>query len=153
MGEMARRPLDLDKAAIAAQRELPPPAQLAKGIAEFNRRQFYECHETLEEIWKAERGPVRYLYQGILQVGVAFYHLSRGNWAGAVALLQSGRRYLRPFAPVCQGVDVGRLLADTETAERRLRELGVVRMEELDDGLIPSVRWVDKAAGPEVSGH
>ena len=30
--------------------ELPPPALLT-GIEEFNRAEFFECHETLEEIW------------------------------------------------------------------------------------------------------
>ncbi len=39
----------------------PPPAQLLEGIAQFNRRD------------------VRHLYQGSLQIGVAFHHLRRLN--------------------------------------------------------------------------
>ena len=55
-------------------------SQLAlDGIEEFNRGEFYECHEYLEEAWMQEPRRVRFLYQGILQVGVGFYHLGRGN--------------------------------------------------------------------------
>ena len=60
-----------------------PPARLRRGIEQFNRGEFYEQHETLEEEWLAERDPVRYLYQGILQIGVGFEHLRRGNPTGA----------------------------------------------------------------------
>ena len=43
-----------------------PPAGLLKGVAEFNRGEFFECHESLEELWLAEERPIRSLYQGIL---------------------------------------------------------------------------------------
>ena len=38
-----------------------PPARLRRGIEQFNRGEFYEQHETLEEEWLAELDPVRYL--------------------------------------------------------------------------------------------
>lgn len=55
MGDRARRSFLPDRAAVASQCQSPPPPALAKGIEEFNRRQFFECHETLEELWIAER--------------------------------------------------------------------------------------------------
>src|SRR5215204_5064695 len=57
----------------------PPTPALLQGIAEFNRGEFFEQHETLEAAWIDEADPVRYLYQRILQIGVRFHHLSRGN--------------------------------------------------------------------------
>ena len=54
--------------------DLPPP-QLLEGVEQFNRGEYFEQHETLELLWRAETRSVRRLYQGILQVGVAFYHL------------------------------------------------------------------------------
>jgi predicted metal-dependent hydrolase len=68
----------------------PPPALLVKGVQQFNAREFFECHETLEELWRAEEDLVRYLYQGILHVGVGYYHLSRGNHHGAITKLSGG---------------------------------------------------------------
>ena len=79
--------------------EEPPPPELLEGIAQFNRGEYFEQHETLELLWRAERRDVRYLYQGILQIGVAFHHLRRLNHHGTVYMLTRGPRYLAPFAP------------------------------------------------------
>ena len=46
-----------------------------------------------------EPGRVRFLYQGILQVGVGFYHLQNGNWRGATGLLRNGAVRLKEFEP------------------------------------------------------
>jgi len=32
-----------------------------KGVGEFNARLFFECHDTLEELWAGVRGPSRAL--------------------------------------------------------------------------------------------
>ena len=46
---------------------------LAKGIAEFNNWRFYDCHETLEDVWrevgsKGEEGTLADFYQGIIKI-------------------------------------------------------------------------------------
>ena len=91
----------------------PPPDALLHGIEEFNRQAFFEQHETLEVIWMHEPDEVRYLYQGILQVGVGFYHWRRGNWKGAVAKLGHGLAKLEPYRPACMTIDVERLVRET----------------------------------------
>ena len=78
------------------------PELVLKGIEEFNKGEFYECHEYLEEAWMQEPRRVRFLYQGILQVGVGFYHQQNGNWRGATGLLRNGTARLREFEPVTQ---------------------------------------------------
>jgi hypothetical protein len=117
----------------------PPPPLLLEGIAQFNRGEYFEQHETLERLWRAEAREVRYLYQGILQIGVAFHHLRRGNHHGTVYMLTRGQRYLAPFAPQCQGVDVRRLLDDAAAALAEVERLGRDRLGEFDWGLAPNV--------------
>ena len=56
-------------------------------MAEFNTGFFFECHDTLEEMWSGVRGPSRDFFQGLIQVSVAFYHLTGGNLAGAQSML------------------------------------------------------------------
>src|ERR1051325_1063216 len=90
----------------------PPPEELLRGVEQFNRQEFYECHETLEALWLSEPGEVRSLYQGVLQVGVGFYHLLRGNQKGGMTLLDRGIRRLEPFVPACRGVQVAQLIDD-----------------------------------------
>jgi len=91
-----------------------PPSLLLRGIAEFNTGRYYACHETLEELWRAERGEARNLYQGILQLGVGCYHAARGNSSGAFAQLRKGLVRLRALPPVCQTVNVVLLCLDGE---------------------------------------
>ena len=110
----------------------PPPPALLEAIAQFNRGEFFEQHETLELLWRAERRDIRFLYQGILQIGVAFHHLRKLNHHGTVYMLTRGPRYLAPFAPRCQGVDVQRLLDDAAAALREVERLGPTRLDEFD---------------------
>jgi predicted metal-dependent hydrolase len=118
----------------------PPPPQLLEGIAQFNRGEFFEQHETLERLWRAEARDIRYLYQGILQIGVAFHHLRKLNHHGTVYMLTRGPRYLAPFSPRCQRVNVLLLLDDAAAALREVERLGPLRLSEFDWTLAPKVR-------------
>lgn len=118
------------------------PLGLLEGIDQFNRGEYYECHETLEEIWRADRSRIRDLYKGILQIGVAIYHAKRSNRSGAERLLASGMKLLGPFAPVCMGIDVADLL---ESAGRFRAELQAPGAADPGTALrtIPRIRLVE----------
>ena len=78
-----------------------------KGIDEFNQGLFFECHETLEEIWLEEHGEERSFYQGIIQIAAGYFKLQQGVPAGAIKLWRSGLEKLEPYRPVCLGINVG----------------------------------------------
>ena len=121
----------------------PAPAGLLAGLAEFNAGQFFECHETLEALWVVEIDPIRYLYQGILQIGVGLYHFTRGNFRGALSLSHRGLTLLQPFRPRAMGIDIEQLVADSERWRAALVALGPVHLQELDRRLKPQVRLFD----------
>ena len=129
-------PPELYSAARCAE---PPGPELLKGIEQFNRREYFECHETLEAAWNAEHEPVRTLYKGILQIGVGCYHLLRHNYRGAILKLQTGADYLEPFTPHCMGVEVERLIADARRLRAAVLALGPERTTEVDLALLPHV--------------
>lgn len=126
--------------------EAPLPAFL-HGIEQFNQREYFECHETLEGIWIKEQRPIRTLYKGILQVGVGCYHLLRNNYRGAIIKLDSGARYLEPFAPRCLGVDIARLIADARTLHSVLMQLGPEHFREVDLRLLPIIVYDAQGSG------
>ena len=134
----ARRPPPRDAELIARCSD-PPPPELLLGIEQFNQREYFECHETLEALWNREPGTIRVLAKGILQVGVGCYHLLRGNHRGALLKLASGADYLEPFAPRCRRVEVAQLIADARRLRAEVVALGPERLGEIDRSLLPII--------------
>ena len=56
----------------------------------FNNQKWYEAHDAFEDIWNTLDGDERQVIQGILQVSVSQFHLSKGNRNGATILLGEG---------------------------------------------------------------
>ncbi len=82
---------------------------LGNGIAQFNDRLFFECHDTLEEAWSGVRGAPRDFFQGLIQAAVAFYHLGNGNRPGAAALLRRALARLDRYPDRYAGVELAPL--------------------------------------------
>ncbi len=117
------------------------PLALTDGIRQFNAWRFYDCHETLEDVWREQAPDIADFYQGIIKAAAGFHHLLRGNHKGAVSLLSGGIDLLAPFRPACFGVDVGRLLDDTRLCLDRMLELGPERLPQFDRALIPQIHF------------
>lgn len=109
------------------------------GIEEFNRGEYFEQHELLEQAWMAEPRPVREMYQGILQIGVAFLQIERNNWAGAVKMFRRGLPRLRTLPPVCQGVAIAPFRAAAEAIHWEVTALGPERLHEFDRSRFPRI--------------
>jgi|GEM_PF-717689 len=116
-----------------------PSEGLLHGIALFNAQEYFECHEVLEDIWNAERHPIRTIYKGIIQVGVGCYHLLRGNYRGATIKLQTGADYLEPYAPVCFDFDIAGLIAATRTLRVAVVDAGPDNTTLVDRSLLPKI--------------
>jgi hypothetical protein len=82
-----------------------------RGIELFNRREFFACHEVLEEIWLEESEEEKPFYQGLIQVAAGFHHYLNGNLTGTLSLLRQGVEKLRRYPPDWHGVDLAGLLA------------------------------------------
>ncbi|HEV2388891.1 MAG TPA: DUF309 domain-containing protein [Candidatus Acidoferrales bacterium] len=85
------------------------PAAFSRGVDQFNRAQFFHAHETWEMLWMEASGPDKIFLQGIIQIAAAFHHWSRGNVAGARALLDAGLAKLARSPESYRGIRVDRL--------------------------------------------
>ena len=74
----------------------------------------------------------RDLYQGILQIGVAFHHVEEGNYRGAVKMLRRGLPRLRSLPPICQTLDVASLRAASRAVHDGLVALGPDHTDRFD---------------------
>ncbi len=119
------------------------PALYLEGIRLFNEREFFACHDVLEELWTDTLGPERAFYQGLIHAAVSLFHFEEGNLGGARKMYDSTNRYLSPFAPVYLGLDLEAFLRDYQTCFRPLLDAGsswpagVV----LDPDAVPNLRW------------
>ena len=72
----------------------------------FNNHQWYEAHDAFEEIWNTVDGDERQVIQGILQVSVSQFHLSKGNLNGATILLGEGLGRIKTRTKINLGIDL-----------------------------------------------
>lgn len=118
--------------------DTPSPLAL-DGFAAFNAGHYWEQHELLEHAWNAEPRPVRELYQGILQVGVALHQIENGRWAGAIKLMRRGLNRLDPLPARCMGVDLESFRRQAYIVHQQLLELGAERLGEIDRCEFPQI--------------
>src|SRR5262245_10541172 len=111
-------------------------AAFVRGVEEFNRGLFFECHDTLEELWSGIRGPTRDFFQGLIQVAVAFHHVSNGNAAGALSMIERALGRFRAYPGRYFGFDLDGLRAELAGWRERLAQPG------WEDGPLPAPsRW------------
>jgi len=72
----------------------------------FNNHEWYEAHDAFEEIWNTVDGDERQVIQGILQVSVSQFHLSKGNLNGATILLGEGLGRIKTRTEINLGIDL-----------------------------------------------
>ncbi len=127
----------------------PLPPEALEGIAQFNAGAYYRQHDVFEALWMAERGPVRELYRAILQVGVAYYHLTRGNRVGALKLLRRSAQWFAVLPDVCRGVDVRQLREDAARVRAALQSDSSPQLHHFDRTLLRPVHLLPPDHPPD----
>lgn len=93
---------------------MPIDERFQKGLALFNKKEFFDCHEVIEDLW-LETGPedqYRDLYKGVIQAAAALYQFERGILSGALGLYGTSISYLEKYKPVTLGLNVQKLIED-----------------------------------------
>jgi predicted metal-dependent hydrolase len=133
------------KTSIANQALLTEPelrarlGELYSAIDQYNRRWYFESHETLEDLWMVTPWPERQFFQAIIQLAAAFVHFVRGEYPGVLKLLDASAEKLREFHPEQFGVDTAALLASVERVRTEFEALGPERFAEFDERNIPRI--------------
>ncbi|MCD7033309.1 DUF309 domain-containing protein [Metabacillus sp. GX 13764] len=90
-------------------------------------RDYFECHEVLEEYWKEK--PVqerKIVWVGLIQLAVALYHHRRGNFPGALRLMNNAEGIFSAEKTALKklGLDESRLLKQITACINKIREDG-----------------------------
>jgi uncharacterized protein len=121
--------------------DAPLPQKAVEGLELFNRGRYWQAHEALEAAWRAEPGPVRELYRGLLQAGVVYLHIIRQNYAGAMKVYRRSQKWLTLWPETCCGIAIGQLQKDLKRAILEVQALGPDRISEFDLSLLKPVRY------------
>jgi predicted metal-dependent hydrolase len=120
---------------------------LSSGIRHFNSLEFWDAHESWEELWLAAESELDQFLQGLIQVAAAYHHLKRGTFRGGVRLFDAGLSRLASFPNPHCGID----RAAVESAAREHREWAAAHLEStarLAESAYPKLTVVGKIAPP-----
>lgn len=84
--------------------------KLKDAVVLFNRREYFECHEVLEEAWHEATEQDKPFYEGLIRLATGLHlRFHRRVPQGAINLLTQGLMRLEDYRPTYHGVDVARL--------------------------------------------
>ena len=110
------------------------PEAYIRYLAEYyGSRDFFECHEIMEEYWKEQaHDPIATCWLVLIRIPVALYHARRGNRGGALKLLAKaiGEIDGAPFREL--NIDGAELKTRLKELHRRWSESAEIVYEDLD---------------------
>jgi hypothetical protein len=121
--------------------------RLLKGVREFNLGRYFECHETLEEIWMEDNSESRRFIQGLIQIASGYLKWEGQVPRGAIKLWRAGLEKIAPYAPRHMRIDLGEFIFHVRadlTAVEAAMEAGVA-LPSIDP---PKLRFVSERAAP-----
>jgi uncharacterized protein len=115
-----------------------------EGMKLFNEGKFFEAHEELETAWKEEPGSVRDLYRGILQIAVAYLHITRGNYDGALKVYGRSLKWTQDWSDICRGINVKKFREDADVVMQEVMRLGKEGIRNFDTSIFKLIEWNEK---------
>ncbi len=92
----------------------PKEEVLKEAIGYFNSERYWECHETLEPVWRPAKGEERSLIQGVILVCAALVHEQRGEREVALGIYRRALPQLEWSEKEYHGIDIPHLRRNVE---------------------------------------
>ncbi len=92
-----------------------------RGTEEFNTGQFYEAHESWEEMWLEADGNEKLFLQGLIQIAAGYVKTDMGGRSGALKLFERGAVKVEQFGPAEYAATTRALLAAVSADVQRLQ--------------------------------
>lgn len=99
-----------------APRFQPKEKTVEEAVGYFNAERYWECHETLEGLWRTAKGEERLLLQAIILVCAALVHEQRGERDVALGIYRRALPQISWEKGKYQGIDIPRLRGKVEDA-------------------------------------
>ena len=80
-----------------------------EGLSHYRSKDYFEAHESWEDLWSDYYLEDRKFVQGLIQLAVSFVHLENGNMNGARSLLKKSTKKFIGFLPNHRNINVKEL--------------------------------------------
>tara|TARA_A100001011_G_scaffold64012_1_gene64585 strand:- start:3127 stop:3495 length:369 start_codon:yes stop_codon:yes gene_type:complete len=94
-----------------------------QGLDHYKSNDYFEAHESWEDLWSDYYLEDRKFVQGLIQLAVSFVHLGRGNMNGAKSLLNKCSEKFKIYSGVHRGINVENLLDQINNVEKMYNQL------------------------------
>lgn len=122
-----------------------------KGIQEFNSELFFECHDTLEEIWNEERNPeIKKFYHGLIHVTVGFYHLTNFNFKGATSQFKKAISKLSDYPDTYMNIKLSELLSNVKLWLEKIENMPNSKNFDLKFENLPKIKFIKENEDREI---
>ena len=108
-----------------------------KGIALFNQKKFYDAHESWEELWSEYRLKDEIFIQGLIQLAVAYFHITNLNLKGSKNLFNKCLPKLQKFPTNHRNINLLKIIDSAEKSNKKVNSIKSV--DEFDWDLAPKI--------------
>ncbi len=114
-------------------------------LKQFNEQFYFECHDTLEDIWMDVPVGEKPFFRGLLHITVGLYHFENENYKGALSQLNKAEKALVPFFPDYHGVRLKKLIEELEPFHRLALQKSAGEITHLGKPVFPKIMWKKEA--------
>ena len=112
------------------------------GINLFNDKKFYEAHESWEELWTEFNLDDALLIQGLIQLSVAYFHITNINLKGSKNLFNKSLPKLEKFKiKNNRNINVQEIIDTAEIALQKV--ISIKNINDFDWNMVPKIK-IDK---------
>jgi hypothetical protein len=108
-----------------------------EGLNFYRNREYFEAHESWEELWSDFYIEDRRFIQGLIQLSVSFVHLENNNLKGAKSLLNKCKEKFKEFDELQRGIDIKKLLKEINEVGDAYK--GLTSSVEFNWDLVPKI--------------
>ena len=112
------------------------------GIKLFNDKKFYEAHESWEELWTEFNLDDALLIQGLIQLSVAYFHITNINLKGSKNLFNKSLPKLEKFKiKNNRNINIQEIIDTAEIALQKV--ISIKNINDFDWNMVPKIK-IDK---------
>ena len=108
-----------------------------EGVNKFNNGEYYDAHEICEELWSEYVLKDSLFIQGLIQVSVAYFHITNLNLRGSKSLFSKSLPKLKKFSSNHRNFNVKQFIIDIEKSKENV--ISIEKSKDFNWKLAPKI--------------